>query len=490
MKLTPPLMTTLLAVSLLTIFSGFSADGQKLKYNVLFIAVDDLRPDLGCYGNEMIKSPNIDALASEGIVFTRAYCQQAICMASRASILTGMLPERRGLFKCGPVNRSYPDHPKLDDLFRENGYQVKAYGKIYHHSNDHRKQFGDKWMGNNPRNQTHGRGYIDPASINRIYDDAGRGPAFENPDVSDNAYFDGYQAEEVVLSLDEYSKTGDPFFLALGFKKPHLPFNAPKKYWDLYNRDELDLPAIQNLPDNYTEHTIYNFGELRNYNGIPKGENDLPHDLQKTLKHGYYACVSYIDAQLGKVLQKLEETGLDKNTIVVLWGDHGWKLGEHGMWCKHTNFELDTRVPLIIKVPGQEPARPQSFVELVDLYPTLADLCNLEIPRYVDGKSLVEVMKNPDKQRFKVAYSMFPHHRNNDDKLVIGYSVVNDRFRYIRWIHLDSGQIRGEELYDHSIDPGENENVAGLVKNKRIIKEMKGLLDKRWVMNDSILQGR
>ncbi len=480
------LLFTLGLASLL--FSCGNAKEEKKPMNVLFIAVDDLRLELGCYGNTIIKSPNIDALAASGVVFNRAYCQQAICMASRASIMSGMLPENHLIFKCGPVNTAYPNQEKLDGIFKTSGYDVRAFGKIYHHKSDADEQFGTNWVWKNPQSQEKGRGYLDPASIKGIIDDSGRGPAYESPDVADNEYFDGYQAEEAAKTIEEFSKSGKPFFLAVGFHKPHLPFNAPKKYWDLYSEDELELAPNQFLPENYTRNTLYNFGELRNYPGIPKGDTLLPEPLQKKLKHGYYACVSYTDAQLGKVLQKLKDTGLDKNTVVVLWGDHGWKLGEHGMWCKHTNFELDTHVPLIIKVPEMKAGRVQSFAELIDLYPTLAELCHLEKPDNLQGQSLVPALIDPTAEGRKEAYSMYPHSRDNDKKLVIGYAVVNDRYRYINWIQIDNGKSEGDELYDHSVDPAENINVAGVEKNKAIVEEMNAKLQQRFRMDASILE--
>lgn len=464
------------------------AKAEKRPLNVLFIAVDDLRPELGCYGNELIKTPNIDELAATGTVFDRAYCQQAISMASRASIMTGMLPENHSVFKCGPVNEAYPNQPKLDDIFRNSGYEIRAFGKIYHHESDAVEQFGQDWVSKNPKSQTKGRGYLDPASIAEIIDNDGRGPAYEGPNVADNEYFDGYQADMAVKTIDELSKSGNPFFLAIGFIKPHLPFNAPKKYWDMYHENDIKLATNQYLPENYTQHTLYNFGELRNYPGIPKGDAPLSESLQRKLIHGYYASTTFADAQIGKVLRKLKETGLDKNTIVVLWGDHGWKLGEHGMWCKHTNFELDAHVPLIIRAPEVQPGRAQSFAELVDLYPTLADLCQLPRPENLQGQSLVPAMKEPGKQLRKEAYGMYPHYYNNNDKLVIGYAVVNNRYRYINWIRIATGKSEGTELYDHAVDPGENINVAGEGKNQTIIDGMDSLLHMRFKMDASIFE--
>lgn len=461
---------------------------DKKPLNVLFIAVDDLRPEMACYGNTILKTPNMDKLASTGTIFDRAYCQQAICMASRASIMSGMLSENNLIFKCGPVNDAYPKQKMLDDMFKDNGYEIKVYGKIYHHKSDAVKQYGQKWINSDPNSQEKGRGYLDPLSISRIFGKEGRGPAYESPDVADSEYFDGYQAEKAAETLDDFSKSGKPFFLAVGFYKPHLPFNAPKKYWDMYSEDDVKLATNQYLPKNFTKNTKFNFEELRNYVGIPKGDTLLSMPLQRNLIHGYYASVSYTDANIGKLLNKLKETGLDKNTVVVLWGDHGWKLGEHGMWGKHTNFELDAHVPLIIRAPGFQNGRAKSIVELLDLYPTLAELCQLKQPENLQGKSLVTELKAPSKQTRNEAYGMYPHFQNNNSKLVIGYTVVDERYRYINWIHIETGQSQGKELYDHANDPGENVNVADAEKKKAVVDRMDSLLRKRFKMNASILE--
>ena len=452
---------------------------QAQPYNVLFIAVDDLRPEIGCYGNKIIKTPNIDGLASTGVVFNRAYCQQAICMASRASLMTGIFPEKNGIYKCIPVNQSNPGDVTMNKFFENQGYTTRGFGKIYHFPVDHRNAFST-WIDSpsQPGKKWQGRGYLAKESI-ALVNNKGFGPAYESPDVDDSDYYDGFTANKACESLITLSKEKRPFFLAVGFHRPHLPFCAPKKYWDLYNEEEIMLADNQYLPENFTEHTIYNFGELRAYDGIPKGKELLPADLQKKLKHGYYASVSYSDALIGKILKTLKDQGLDKNTIVVLWGDHGWKLGEHGMWCKHTNFELDTHVPLIIKAPGQKPERTDNFVELLDLYPTLVDLCGFKIPAQLDGKSLVTIMKNPAKQVSNAAFSIYPHSKEDADKLVMGYSVGTPRYRYIEWVQIKNGKVMGTELYDHSIDPKENKNIASLPGNESVCRDLSKLLHER-----------
>jgi len=455
---------------------GVPVSAQSQNFNILFIAVDDLRPELGCYGNTVVHSPNIDRLASSGITFIHAYCQQAISMASRASLLTGMFPEKFEIYKCGPVAEAIPDALTLNGFFAKEGYNVRGMGKIYHHTVDHRRQFpGWADQSSQPGRKWEGRGYLSDAS-KALMDSAGQGPAFELTVAEDNDYYDGYTADQACQALEELKGKGKPFFLAVGFHKPHLPFNAPEKYWKLYDRDKLKLPDNHYLPENFTEHTKYNFGELRNYNGIPKGTVPLSEDLKKTLLHGYYACVSYTDAQVGKVLDKLNKLGLSDNTIIVLFGDHGWKLGEHGMWCKHTNFELDTRSTLIMKVPGIKPAKTDNFVEFLDIYPTLTDLCGFRVPDNIDGKSLVPVLKNPKKVVHEAAFSIYPHNQNNDNRLVMGYSVGTLRYRYIEWVHVKSGKVEGVELYDHKTDPAENKNIAALPANSSLCADLSQLL--------------
>jgi len=458
---------------------GVPVMAQEKPYNILFIAIDDLRPELGCYGNEIIKSPNIDRLASSGMVFKHAYCQQAICMASRASLMTGIFPSKNEIYSCIPVNRSNHGDITMNRFFENQGYSVRGYGKIYHFPVDHRNAFPD-WVDSpsQPGKKWQGRGYLSEESINML-DEKGFGPAYESVEAEDSDYYDGYSAGKACKALIDLSQQDTPFFLAVGFHRPHLPFCAPKRYWDLYDEKQFKLAENQYLPENYTEHTRYNFGEIRAYSGIPKGDSTFPDNLQRKLLHGYYASVSYSDALVGKIIRTLEEQGLDKNTIIVLWGDHGWKLGEHGMWCKHTNFELDVRVPLIIRVPGQKPGKTENFVELLDLFPTLADLCGFAIPSHLEGKSLVKVMRKPSKNVRKAAFSIYPHNRDNPDKFVMGYTVGTPRYRYIEWVHIKTGNVEAVELYDHTSDPGENINVAAYPENKKVCRKLSEMLRDR-----------
>lgn len=450
------------------------------KMNVLFVAVDDLRPQLGCYGKEQIISPNIDKLAEEGLVFERAYCQQAVCGPSRASLLSGCRPDTIGDYYFGVRLRdNLPDVLTLPQHFKNNGYQTLSVGKIYHHNDD------DLTAWSRPpfraEGDWKGRGYLTDEAMSQIMSgegDNGRkglGPAFEAADVPDNAYQDGKDLEQAIKELNRLKD--DQFFLAVGFIKPHLPFNAPKKYWDMYKRDEIDLADNPFAPEGVTEFSLTDFGELRGYFGIP-AEGEIPEEKARELIHGYYSCVSYMDALFGKLMGELERLGLKENTIIVLWGDHGWKLGEHGSWCKHTNFEIDTRAPLIVRVLGQKHKNTKTYAltEFVDIYPTLCELCDLEIPEHLEGTSFVPVLENPEIDWKKAAFSQYP--RQNDT--VMGYSVRTENYRYTEWQEVISGEVLARELYDHSIDSQENTNQAEKQEYKSIIKKMSEILNSGW----------
>jgi len=459
--------------------------------NILFIAVDDLRPELGCYGNKAVKSPCIDRLASQGVTFTRAYCQQAICMASRASLMSGLRPNYRRLYNCDSLQKLAPDVLTLNQHFEDHGYQIWASGKIYHHSEDHRRQFGDRRI--EARTETVGRGYLDKKSMQTVrdyvqyyrklrkQDSAGRGPAYELPDVPDDAYKDGKMTDLAIARLARFKVGDKPFFMAVGYAKPHLPFNAPKKYWDLYDAKALARADNRFFSNNVSEYFRYNFGELRNYAGIPKGDKQFSEALCRTLKHGYYACVSYIDAQIGRLLDALKANGLDKNTIVILWGDHGWKLGEHDMWCKHTLYEIDNHVPLLIKVPGvgYQKGTSKAFVEFVDIYPSLCELAGLPLPKHLQGTSFVPVLRKLDRPWKRAAISVYPvRNRTDPDKVVLGYSLKTERYRYTEWIHDKTGQLLGRDLFDHRVDPKENTGIASDPQYRSMINEFSQLLNK------------
>ena len=475
------------------ILSGFMVSCQsqkeKEKPNILFIAVDDLRTELGCYSNSQIKSPNIDKLASEGLAFNRAYCQQPICMASRASLMSGLRPDTLNIYNCLSLEEDAPGILTLDQHFENNGYEIWAAGKIYHHGIDYDVQFGDAY--HKIKTDEVGRGYLSEEAIgivaeldkwyreNRDESGGGRGPAFEWPDVPDNAYHDGKMTDMAIEKLANFKTSDKPFFMAVGYKKPHLPFNAPKKYWDMYNADEIEPAKNPYHPENVSQYFDYNFGELRNYYGIPEGNTAFSDTLNKTLKHGYYACVSYIDAQIGRLLEGLKANGLDNNTIVIIWGDHGWKLGEHNMWCKHTQFQIDNHVPLIIKVPGQNAASSDALVEFVDIYPSLCELAGIELPNHLQGKSFAPLIENPNKNWKEGVFSYWPaSNRTNPEKVVMGYTVQTNRYRYTEWIRESTGELMARDLFDHQTDPDENFGIANVPENEELIQKLSKLLNK------------
>ncbi|MFT6855923.1 MAG: iduronate 2-sulfatase [Cyclobacteriaceae bacterium] len=468
MKLSSTLrFSILILVLLLNTFCVFSqATLEKPKMNVLFISVDDLRAELNCYGKSAMKTPNIDQLANEGLAFKRAYCQQAICMASRASILTGIRPENKKLYTCDALVDLAPDVLTINKHFANNGYNIEAIGKTYHHQSDHIAQFGEKWS--DPTNQHSPNGYVSDEAISKLQANAKfnpnkkRGPAYEMADVPDNYYIDGANTDYAISKLKKLKKQDKPFFMALGFHRPHLPFCAPKKYWDMYPVEEISLSPAPEYPTNITPYSLTNWGEMRSYFGIPKGTDQVSDELALQLRRGYYASVSYADAQLGRVMAALEKYGLKENTIIVLWGDHGYKLGDHHAWSKHTNFEIDAQVPLIISVPNMKTSDKQtySFAELVDLYPTLCDLVGIDQPEHLEGESLVPILENPSKQIKDAAYSIFPRNRTVEQKTITGFSIRTEAFRYTEWIHISTGRRLTSELYDHQVDSLENHNVV------------------------------
>ncbi|MFW5980927.1 MAG: sulfatase [Halanaerobiaceae bacterium] len=444
--------------------------------NVLFIPVDDLRPELGCYGNDDIISPNIDKLAQEGMVFQRAYCQQAVCGPSRASLLSGCRPDTIGEYNYDVRMRDHlSEIVSLPQHFKENGYETVSVGKVYHHLDDDPQGWSKTPY--RARGDWKGRGYLTDEAIEKMkqYKNntgrSGLGPATESAEVADNAYQDGKNLESMIEELRRLQDR--KFFLAAGFTRPHLPFNAPKKYWDLYKREEINLADNPFVPDNVTKYSLHNFGELRGYLGIPE-EGDVPEAKARELIHGYYACVSYIDSLIGDLLTELKRLGLREKTMIVLWGDHGWKLGEHACWCKHTNFEIDTRAPLIISIPGMEQKSNETYAltEFVDIYPTLCELCDLEIPEHTAGKSLVPVLENPQQKWKKAAFSQYPRQGGE----VMGYSVKTENYRYTEWQDFSTGEVLARELYDHQVDRAENVNVAHKDEYKKVVEESSQIL--------------
>jgi len=440
------------------------------KANILFLVVDDLRPQLNCYGHKQMISPNIDRLASDGVTFLRSYCQVPVCGASRASLLTGVRPRRnRFIGYSARADKDLPGALVLPKHFKNNGYHTISNGKVFHHKTD----CADSWSEEPWRPQGTWRNYLLEENKRLAEKNpAQAGPAYEAADVPDNAYFDGMIADKAISDLRRHKEMDKPFFIALGFLKPHLPFNAPKKYWDLYKRENIDLADNPFRPKGAPDAALHNWGELRAYEGIPK-KGRLSDELARTLIHGYYACVSYTDAQIGRVLDELGRLGLRDNTIVLLWGDHGWNLGEHGLWCKHCNFETSLHSPLIVTAPGIEGAKKtNALTEYLDIYPSLCELCNLALPAHLQGKSFVPLMKSANLPGKRAVFSRFKD----------GDSVKTDRYRYTEW-RGKNGKVYARMLYDHYVDPFENVNISERPENKELVEKFSKMLEQ--IRNDS-----
>lgn len=435
--------------------------------NILFIAVDDLRPELNCYGADQILSPNIDRLAGEGIIFTRAYCNIPVCGASRASILTGKRPTRyRFLTYYTRADEDAPGIPTLPGYIKANNYYTISNSKVFHHADDSPESWDEVWM---PGGKGSWRDYITPENL--ALDSLGLqfAPPFERADVPDNAYKDGKTAEKAIDDLKRLSSMDQPFFLAVGFLKPHLPFNAPEKYWSMYDPGDIVLPENDQKPAGAPDIAMHNSGELRAYGLIPP-EGPVSDEMARKLIHGYYACVSYTDAQVGKLLDALRDLGLEENTIVVLWGDHGWNLREHGLWCKHCNFETSLHAPLIFRVPGIQGGNiNQNITEFVDIYPTLCDLAGLKVPGHTEGESLKTRLLHPDIPEEDYAVCKW----NN------GATLVEGKYFYTEWSRQGSGTI-ARMLYDHEKDPGENINISEDEEYIEVLVDLSQSLHEKW----------
>ncbi len=476
-----------------------AGEEAKGKYNVLFIAVDDLRPQTGCYGHPMMHTPNIDALARSGTLFNRAYCQQAVCSPSRTSLLTGRRPDTTRIYELQThFRKTIPDVVTLPEYFKQHGYHTQAFSKIYHGGLDDpqswsvphwtpkataygKKETMDALQAQ--KEQMRARGVkigsevieTDPKTGLALKVRQGaraRGPSWEDPDVPDNALADGMTADKAVETLREVKDKR--FFLAVGFLKPHLPFVAPKRYFDLYDRSKIELPDNMYAPVDVPDLAMTDFGELRSYIDIPR-TGPVPRQQARDLILAYYAATSYVDAQIGRVLDELDKLGLREKTVVVLWGDHGWQLGEHGIWCKHTNFEDATRSLMMMRIPGQRNAgaRTEALSEFVDIYPTLCEACGLPLPKGLEGTSLVPVIDKPNRLWKKAAFSQYPRGK------AMGYSMRTDRYRYTEWVEPGKPPV-GVELYDHEKDPGENINLAKRPEYEDIVGELSAKLRDGW----------
>lgn len=454
------LPTTILSIAFFALIFNSCQQKEQIakKPNVLFIGIDDLRPELGVYGNQLVKSPNIDRLAAEGIRFANAHCQVPVCGASRASLLTGLLPTKnRFLNYATHVDEDAPDVPSLPATFKNNGYYIVNIGKIFHYPNDNEEQSWSEpavrldWtqLEDGSWSWEGWHDYQRPENL-KMDQETGKGPPYEWAEVADNAYTDGETVDMAVHKLSELKDKEAPFFMAVGILKPHLPFNAPQKYWELYDRSQFALPDNYALPKNAPEEAAFNWGELRAYEGVP-ADGPVSDSMAIDLIHGYYACVSYADALVGQLMDAIEEYGFADNTIVVLWSDHGYFLGEHSFWTKHSIFELSTRVPLIVKAPNSQQGKSSNaLVDLVDIYPTLTELAGLNPPPHLQGTSFAHVLEDPEQKHRTSSYTRYKG----------GESIFDGKLRYTKYLTNDD-ELVSDMLYDHEQDPNENNNVSG-----------------------------
>lgn len=461
-------------VALFLIFSLLTCAKQATEkpLNILFIAVDDLRPELGCYGNPIVKSPNLDQLATQGTLFTNHYVQVPTCGASRYALLTGMRPQNRAFLRNDAIVEFISKEPEKEapesfiHHLKRNGYHTLGIGKISHSADGY--VYGYEEAVSDKRELPHSWSDLqfDPGKWKTgwnaffAYADGENRQSrkkqvkpYEKGAVNDDGYPDGLSTQIAIAKLAELKNKDQPFFLGLGLFKPHLPFTAPEKYWDLYDRAEIPLSPNPRVPKNVNLASLHSSGEFNGYQlGDEKATLDEPisDTYARKLRHAYYAGVSYIDQQIGMILAELKRLDLDQNTLVVVWGDHGWHLGDQQIWGKHTLFENALKSTLIVKVPGLEnkPAQISSIVETVDLYPTIIELAGLSMPHQVDGASFVNELKGAQaKSLDKRAFSYFKN----------GATMRTSRYRITKY---KREMLPNIELYDHANDPHETINVA------------------------------
>jgi len=530
---------------------GTSLDHESAKANrpnVLFIAIDDLRPELGCYGSEIAVTPNIDKLASQGLLFNRAYCQQAICSPSRASLMTGARPETTQIIENYTYFRDVnPNIVTLPQHFKNNGYETTYSGKIFH-----KRAFADhplswsreqaeidyvpaNWPGGYALKENQELFKKNQAAIKKKYGEnatshyaLGRGPAFEKADIEDHEYLDGYNTVKAIATMKEMTADqSKPFFLGLGMKLPHLDWKAPKKYWDLYDPSDISITDQSDSPTDGAAMGLHASFELRVRGGIPK-TGPIEGDLATTLMHAYLASVSYVDAQIGKMIDALEEEGARDNTIIILWSDHGWHLGDMGIWGKATNYEIATRVPMIIWTPDMDTQvrgqKTDALVELVDMYPTLSELAGLDLPDHLEGQSFVPLLRDPAIDWKAAAFSQYPNpalrewaanpltssmretyfgpliedveskikkqqgqkwDRDLFENDLMGYTMRTDRYRLVLWKNTKEPEADPLyiELYDHKTDPKETKNIAQA--NTSLANQLVSQWDKGWEGNQA-----
>ena len=530
----PFLRNTLLLIGVLLLCESVRAAERP---NILFIAVDDLRPELGCYGSPIAVTPHLDALAKDGLLFNRAYCQQAICRPSRASLMTGARPDTTGLFhNYVSLRELQPDILTLPQHLITHGYETVYCGKIFHQGDtDDDKSWSRqpvKWLEGIKRPVG---GYALPENNKMKSDNMKRmlakygesarrglaaGPAWEKAAVPDHAYSDGYETLRAIATMQEMVEADKPFFLALGFKKPHLNWTAPSRYWDLYDPEKIPLEIGAEAPQDGAAMGLHASFELRTRAGIPK-TGPIEPDLARTLKHAYLACVSFVDAQIGHMIAALDEAGVRDNTVIIVWGDHGWHLGDMGVWGKATNYEIATRVPLMIWTPKmQSRGTPtNALVELVDMYPTLCELAGVPLPDHLEGHSFTPLLDEPNRPWKRAAFSQYPNpalrewaanplsrgmretwfgpliseveqriidqqgsrwDRELFEKFLMGYSMRTDRYRLVVWRDMRDRNSAPlfVELFDHEADPLETHNIAA--SHPKVVETLQKRLDAGW----------
>ena len=515
------LLSIIIYIFLFTACSPQNKESKK-KPNILFISIDDLRPTLGVYDDPIAISPNIDQLASEGITFREAFCQSAVCAPSRASLMTGLRPDSTRVWHLGDKFRKInPAAVTMPQHFSKHGYHTVNLGKMFHNympdsiSWDEPDLRPARYLQEDWLKRDGETFYISP-EVNasqkikrdsllkirpvRYADGWNTGPAWEAADVHDTMYYDGAQNKLVEKTLTRLAKSDKPFYMGLGYFRPHLPFTVPKKYWDLYDRNSIPLSNNPDIPKNAPIQTMNSMYELRHYDGFghishPTGSYRMSEDTVGILRHGYYASVSYVDALIGDLISHLKELDIYKNTIIVVWGDHGYKLGDHNSWGKMTNYNIDLKVPVIIRYPNQanRGAHTKGITELVDLFPTLCDIADIEIPEYLQGTSLLPLINKPEQKWKSAAFSQF-HRRpkvSADGKRYMGYSINTDQHHYIEWYAWNhkkgiKGELKNIELYDRIMDPYEKMNIANEYDQSTIQEDLASQLAAGWraAMND------
>jgi len=469
----PIFVSGLLLAVVLTITGSrpsLAAENAAQPPNVLLICIDDLKPLLGSYGDATAKTPHLDSFAKRSVLFEAAYCNQAVCSPSRNTLMTGLRPQTLGIYDLATHFRvGAPDAVTVAQHFRDNGYETHGLGKILHtgHGNtdDATSWSVPHW---NPKVAQYQ--LKESQAGKRASKNGPRGTATESADVTDDAYADGQIANEAVQRIDAAAKAdGKPFFIAVGFLKPHLPFVAPKTYWDLYDPATLPMPQVTEPPKDAPSYAPQFGGELRQYSDMPLSGPISSADTRHLI-HGYYAATSYTDAQIEKVLKALDESGAADNTVIVVWGDHGWHLGDHGMWCKHTNYEQAARIPVLVAAPGCAAGhKTNSLIETVDIYPTLCELAHLPVREGLDGISFASILKNPSATTRNSVIHVYPRGSR------LGRAIRTERYRMVEWkAPEDSADTAEFELYDYQTDPLETVNIAA--SQPAVLKDMQAIL--------------